>query len=431
MTKIALIGAGSVEFTRIIVADLVAFPELRKATIALHDIDEERLTTAEQLVRHMGQASGADLTVESHVDRRAALQGADFVVNEIQVGGYEATLRDFEIPAKYGVRQTIGDTIGVGGIFRGLRTIPVIVSIANDIADVCPDALLLNYANPMAMLTWAVWEGSRLENVVGLCHSVQNTHDELAEIVGVPAAEIDYLTAGLNHQAFVLRFERDGESLYPLLDQAIERDPEGLARRVRVEIYRQFGHFPTESSEHSAEYVPWFMDHDEEIERYRIPVGEYLRRSEENLAEYADTKRALADGRPLSLEGENELAPRYIHSIVTGTPRIEYGNVRNAGLIQDLPEGTCVEVPCRIDENGVHPVAIGSLPVQCAALNRTFLNVVELTLRAALEERRDHAYRAVLLDPNAGATLTVREARAMVDELIDAHGELMPEGLRP
>jgi alpha-galactosidase len=430
MIKITLIGAGSVEFTRIIVADLVAFPELRQVTIALHDIDGERLTTAEELVRHIVRASGADLTVEPHLDRRAALDAASFVVNEIQVGGYEATLRDFRIPAKYGLRQTIGDTIGVGGVFRGLRTIPVIVAIANDMADVCPDALLLNYANPMAMLTWAVWEGSRFSNVVGLCHSVQNTHDELAEIVGVPADEIDYLTAGLNHQAFVLRFERDGESLYPLLDEAIERDPQGLARRVRVELYRQFGHFPTESSEHSAEYVPWFMGHDEEIERYRIPVDEYLRRSEENLEEYEDTKRALAEGRALSLEGENELAPRYIHSMVTGTPRIEYGNVRNAGLIEDLPEGSCVEVPCRIDRDGVHPIAVGSLPVQCVALNRTFLNVVELTLRAALEERRDHAYQAVLLDPNAGATLTVREARAMVDELIDAHGELMPEGLR-
>jgi alpha-galactosidase len=430
MIKITLIGAGSVEFTRIIVADLVAFPELRQATLALHDIDEERLNTAHELVGHIVRASGADLTVEAHLDRRAALQAADFVVNEIQVGGYEATLRDFRIPAKYGLRQTIGDTIGVGGVLRGLRTIPVIVGIANDMADVCPDALLLNYANPMAMLTWAVWEGSRFSNVVGLCHSVQNTHDELAEIVGVPADEIDYLTAGLNHQAFVLRFERDGESLYPLLDEAIERDPEGLGRRVRVELYRQFGHFPTESSEHSAEYVPWFMGHDEEIERYRIPVDEYLRRSEENLEEYEDTKRALAEGRPLSLEGENELAPRYIHSIVTGTPRVEYGNVRNAGLIENLPGGSCVEVPCRIDKSGVHPIAVGSLPVQCAALNRTFLNVVELTLRAALEERRDHVYRAVLLDPNAGATLTVREARAMVDELIDAHGELMPDGLR-
>jgi alpha-galactosidase len=430
MPKITLIGAGSVEFTRIITVDLVAFPELRDATISLHDIDEERLATAERLVEHLNQAAGASLAVESHLDRRAALQGADFVVNEIQVGGFDATLRDFEIPTKYGLRQTIGDTLGVGGIFRGLRTIPVIVAIANDMADVCPDALLLNYANPMAMLCWAVWEGSRFSNVVGLCHSVQNTHEQLAEMVGVPEEEIDFLTAGLNHQAFVLRFERGGESLYPLLDRAIVQDPDGLARRVRIEIYRQFGHFPTESSEHSAEYVPWFMDHDEEIERYRIPVDEYLRRSRENLEEYEDTKRALAEGRPLPLEGENELAPRYIHSLLTGTPRLEYGNVRNDGLIDQMPHGSCVEVPCRIDADGVHPVAVGSLPVQCAALNRTFLNVVELTVRAALEERRDHIYRAVLLDPNAAATLTIREIRRMVDELVEAHGDLMPAGIR-
>jgi alpha-galactosidase len=429
MPKVTLIGAGSVEFTRIIVADLVAFPELADLTISLHDIDEERLSTAEALVRQLDKQAGSSLTVEAHADRRAALDGADFVVNEIQVGGFDATLRDFRIPAKYGVRQTIADTLGVGGIFRGLRTIPVIVSIANDMADVCPEALFLNYANPMAMLVWGVLDGARFDNIVGLCHSVQNTHEELAAIVGVPHEEIDYLTAGLNHQAFVLRFERDGESLYPLLDRAIEQDREGLARRVRVELYRQFGHFPTESSEHSAEYVPWFMNHDEEIERYRVPVDEYIRRSEENLEEYADTKRALAEGRDLSLEGENELAPRYIHSVVTGTPRIEYGNVRNDGLIDNLPDGCCVEVPCKIDQSGVQPIAVGALPVQCAALNRTFLNVVELTVRAALEGNRDHVYRAVLLDPNAGATLTIQQAHRMVDELIEAHGELMPQGL--
>jgi alpha-galactosidase len=429
MTKVTLIGAGSVEFTRIIVADLVAFPELADLTISLHDIDEERLATAEALVRQLDTQAGSSLKVEAHADRRAALDGADFVVNEIQVGGFDATLRDFRIPAKYGLRQTIADTLGVGGIFRGLRTIPVIVEIADDMAEVCPEALLLNYANPMAMLVWGVLDGARFDNIVGLCHSVQNTHEELAAIVGVPHEEIDYLTAGLNHQAFVLRFERDGESLYPLLDRAIQRDPDGLARRVRVELYRQFGHFPTESSEHSAEYVPWFMGHDDQIERYRVPVDEYIRRSEENLEEYEDTKRALAEGRDLSLEGENELAPRYIHSIVTGTPRIEYGNVRNDGLIDDLPDGCCVEVPCKIDQNGVQPIAVGALPTQCAALNRTFLNVVELTVQAALEGNRKHVYRAVLLDPNAGATLTIEQAHRMVDELIEAHGELMPDGI--
>ena len=415
MTRITLIGAGSVEFTRIIVADLVAFPELADATIALHDIDE---------------TVGSNLTVESHEDRRAALQGADFVVNEIQVGGFDATLRDFEIPAKYGLRQTIGDTLGVGGIFRGLRTIPVLLGIAADIQELCPAAWFLNYTNPMAILCQAAFHEFPELKMVGLCHSVQNTHDELAQIVGVPAEEIDYLTAGLNHQAFVLRFERNGEDLYPLLDKAIEQDPDGLGRRVRVELYRQFGHFPTESSEHSSEYVPWFMNHDEELDRYRIPVDEYLRRSRENLDEYEDTKRALADGGDIAVEGENELAPRYIHSLATGTPRLEYGNVRNDGLIDDLPHGCCVEVPVRLDADGVHPVAVGARPPQCAALNRTFLNVVDLTVRAALEERRDHVYRALMLDPNAGATLTIREIHSLVDELIEAHGDLMPAGIR-
>ncbi|MFZ0043592.1 MAG: alpha-glucosidase/alpha-galactosidase, partial [Solirubrobacteraceae bacterium] len=331
---------------------------------------------------------------------------------------------------KYGLRQTIGDTIGVGGVFRGLRTIPVLVDIANDMAELCPQAILLNYANPMAMLPWAVWEGSPLANAIGLCHSVQNTHEQLAEMVGVPVDEIQFFTAGLNHQAFVLQFERDGKSLYPLLDEAIERDPEGLGRKVRIELYRQFGFFPTESSEHSAEYVPWFMRHDDQLEHFRIPVDEYIRRSLENLEEYDEVRRLLAEGAELPIEGEGELAPRYIHSFVTGQRRLEYGNVRNDGLIDDLPQGCCVEVPCWVDGDGVHPIAVGKLPPQCAALNKTFVNVAELTMRAALEERRDHVYQAVMLDPNAGATLTIAQIRDMVDELIEAHGELMPAGIR-
>ena len=222
-------------------------------------------------------------------------------------------------------------------MFRALRTIPVMLEIADDMAEVCPEATLLNYTNPMAMLMWALDAGGRHTRMVGLCHSVQNTHNELAEIVGVPTDEIEYLTAGVNHQAFVLRFERDGESLYPLLDQAIADSPEGLARRVRVEIYRQFGYFPTESSEHGAEYVPWFMSHDDQLERYRIPVDEYIRRSLENIDEYTETKRRLGAGEPLELTPEDELAPRYIHAMVTGQERIEYGNVRNDGLIDNLP----------------------------------------------------------------------------------------------
>lgn len=428
MNKITLIGAGSVEFTRILLADLAAFPELRDCAIALHDIDSERLETAGQIARYVTGATGAAFRISSHLDRRAALDGADFVVNEIQVGGLRATLNDFEIPRKYGLRQTIADTIGIGGIFRGLRTIPVLIAIADDMAEVCPDAMLMNYANPMAMLPWSVWEGSRFQNVVGLCHSVQNTHEQLARIVGVPADDVAFLTAGVNHQAFVLRFELDGEDLYPRLDEAIARDPEGLGRTVRAELYRRLGYFPTESSEHSAEYVPWFMSHDDQIERYRIPVDEYIRRSLENLDEYEETRWRLAAGEDIEVEGEGELAPRYIHSLVTGTPRLEYGNVRNEGLLDELPPGCCVEVPCRVDGEGIHPVAIGELPPQCAALNRTFLNVAELTMCAALEGRREHVYQAAMLDPNTAATLTIGEIRSMVDELIEAHGSSYPKG---
>jgi alpha-galactosidase len=428
--KITIIGAGSVEFTRGLLADFASLSELADATIALHDIDADRLDTAMRIAHGVQRGAGSRFVLESELERRAALDGADFVVNEIQVGGLEATLRDFEIPERHGVRQTIGDTLGVGGVFRALRTIPVMLEIVRDIAEVCPGAWLLNYTNPMAMLMQAL-DGSGLHTrMVGLCHSVQNTHRLLAEIVGVPDSEISFETAGVNHQSFVLRFERNGESLYPRLDEAIERDPEGLGRRVRVELYRRFGHFPTESSEHSAEYVPWFMRHDDQLERFRIPVGEYIRRSRRNVEEYERTRARLEAGETLELTPAGELAPRYIHAMVTGEARIEHGNVRNAGLIDNLPAGDCVEVPCRIDAGGVHPVPVGALPPQCAALNRTFLAVVELTVRAVLEERRELVDQAVLLDPNAAASLTTAQSRKLVDELTAAHGKLLPRWIR-
>jgi Alpha-galactosidases/6-phospho-beta-glucosidases, family 4 of glycosyl hydrolases len=237
--------------------------------------------------------------VEASAERRPAVEGADYVINEIQVGGYRHTLMDFEIPKKYGVRQTIGDTIGIGGIFRGLRTIPVAVGIGNDLHELAPDALLLNYTNPMAMVPWAVYEGTPFANVVGVCHSVRDTHAFLAAAVGVPENDVAFRTAGFNHQCFVLRFRHrgTGEDLYPRLREVIEADPEGLGRRVRVEIFRRFGYFPTESSEHSSEYVPWFLHHDDQVERFRCEIDEYLRRSEENLADWERTKAALDAGQ--------------------------------------------------------------------------------------------------------------------------------------
>ena len=429
MTRIAFVGAGSVEFTRDLLGDILSFPELADATIALHDIDPERLATGEAMARWTNQALGAHATIEAHLDRRAALEGCDHVINMIQVGGHEATLIDFEIPKRHGLRQTIGDTLGIGGIFRSLRTIPVMLGIAADMTELCPDAWLLNYTNPMAMLCWATYEARPQTRIVGLCHSVQNTTRQLAEAAGVPYDEVTYLGAGINHQSWILRFERDGEDLYPLLDAAIDRDPE-LLRRVRVEIYRRFGRFPTESSEHSAEYLPWLMHDDEAIERYRLLVADYVGRSEENLEEYERTRELLAAGKPLELEPSNEYAPQIIHSMETGTPRVVYGNVRNSGLITNLPADACVEVPCLVDGVGVQPTWIGALPPQLAALNRTFLNVVELTVRAALEGRPEYVRQAVMLDPNASATLSLDAIWELCDELTAAHGDALPESLR-
>jgi alpha-galactosidase len=281
----------------------------------------------------------------------------------------------------------------------------------------------------MAMLCWATFAGTPQKRVVGLCHSVQNTTRQLAELVGVPFEEITFVGGGVNHQSFILRFERDGEDLYPLLDRAIEANPD-LLRRVRVQMYTRLGYFPTESSEHSAEYLPWFMRDPEAIERFRIKVADYVRMSEENLEEYEETRRRLAAGEPLPIELSNEYAPQIIHSMETGRPRVIYGNVENANLIDNLPHGACVEVPCLVDDSGLHPVHLGTLPPQLAALNRTFLNVGDLTVRAALEGNPDHVRQAALLDPNTAATLSPDQIYDLCDELTAAHGELLPEPLR-
>ena len=427
--RIVFVGAGSVEFTKNLLGDILTFPELASSEIVLHDIDPDRLETGVAIARWTNDAVGAAARISSTLDRRAALEGADYVINMVQVGGHEATLVDFEFPLRHGLRQTIGDTLGVGGIFRALRTIPVLLGTAQDMEEGCPDAWLLNYTNPMAMLCWAVYEGSPINRIVGLCHSVQGTTRRLAELVGVPFDEVTFLGAGINHQTFILRFERRGENLYPLLDAAIERDPE-LARTVRAELYRRLGYFPTESSEHGAEYVPWFMRHDELVERFRIPVGEYVRRSEENMHRYERIRSALAAGEGFAVGRTLEYASLIIHSIETGTERVVYGNVRNSGLIDNLPPGCCVEVPCLVDRAGVQPTHVGALPPQLAALNRTFANVCELTVRAALDGKREHVYHAAMLDPNTAATLTLDQIEALVDELFEAHAGALPEGLR-
>jgi alpha-galactosidase len=435
MAKVTIIGAGSVEFTRGILADLCAYEELHGSLrIALHDIDEERLAYAERAGRVLVEGAGAGYEVSSHLDRAEAFDGADYLINEIQVGGYAATRIDFDIPREFGVLQTIGDTIGIGGIMRGLRTIPVMVEMGDEMSVRCPDGLLLNYTNPMAMVPWGVWSGSAwpASRTIGVCHSVRDTHAFLARTVDVDEADVEFRTAGFNHQCFVYVFRdrRTGEDLYPRLRSIVDADPEGLGRRVRVELFKRFGYFPTESSEHSAEYVPWFLHHPDQVDRFRCEVDEYLRRSEDNLREWDELKTALDAGEELDVERNDELASQFVLALETGHEMELYGNVRNEGLIEGLPEDACVEVPMLVGAGGADPQPFGELPPQCLALNRTFLNVVELTVQAAVEGSRDLVYQAALLDPNTAATLTTAQTVDMVDHLLEAHGDLLPAAFR-
>ena len=430
ITTITFLGAGSVVFTRELMSDLLGFTDLGPLHISLHDINPERLETAVAIANATASQLGRTVTVTSSLDRRAALVGAHYVINSIQVGMHEATVRDIEIPASFGLRQTIADTIGVGGIFRALRTFPVLEGIARDILEICPDAWLLNYTNPMAMNIAYLQAIAPSLKVLGLCHSVYWTVRGLCEVIDVPFDEVSYWSAGVNHQAWVLRWERNGESLYPLLDAKIAGDPE-LRRRVRVDMYRKLGYYPTETSEHSSEYVPWYLKHDEEVERLRIAVSGYIGISEDNLREYQETRAALAAGEPLAMDRDStEYAPQVIHSMETGTKRTIFANVANHGYITNLPNNYAVEVPTAIDDMGAHPIYVGDLPLQCVALNRSFVSVGELTVQAAVTGNPTLIRNAAMVDPNTAATLTVDQIWELCNALTTAHGDLLAEPLR-
>lgn len=429
MPQIVFLGAGSVVFTRQLLADLFRFDDLPTLRIVLHDIDEARLDVARGTAEQVASRFGRDAEIVATLDRRAALEGADFVINMIQVGGIDATRVDLEVPAAAGLLQTIGDTTGVGGVFRGLRTFPVLSGIAADMTELCPDAWFLNYTNPMAMNVWWMSVVAPDIKTVGLCHSVYWTVHDLCELIGVPMEGTHYRAAGVNHQAWLVEWSRDGQDLYPLLRAAIEKDPE-LKRRVRVEIFRRIGFYPTETSEHSAEYLDWFLRSPEQIERFRLNPLEYIGISEENVAEFEHAKTALAAGDDLELEeGAAEYAPQIIHSVLTGTERIIHANVVNRGLIDNLPDGAVVEVPSRVDADGVHPLPFGSIPVQGAALNRTYLSVAELAIEAARTGDPELVRRAVLTDPNASSSLTPEQLWALCDELTERHARYLPVAL--
>ena len=441
MAKVCFVGAGSTVFAKNLLGDILSFPELAGSSISLHDIDAERLSTSALVTHRIAETLDVAPTIEASTDRRQALEGADYVITMFQVGGYEpATVTDFEIPKRYGLRQTIADTLGIGGIMRGLRTIPVLVDLGHDMEEVCGDATLLNYVNPMAMLCWAVDRATSIDTV-GLCHSVQGTAAQLADDLGVPVDEIRYRCAGSNHMAFYLEFERETAEgrvdLYPeLAVRALGEMPKRhgyLSEAVRYEMFRRLGYFVTESSEHFAEYVPWFIKagRDDLIDRFGIPLDEYPRRCEFQIAGWDEQRRRLEDpDAPLRVRRSPEYGSEIIHSMETGTPRVIYGNVPNRGLISNLPDGCCVEVPCLVDANGVQPTVVGALPPQLAALMQTNINVQSLTVEAVLEGRRDHVLHAAMLDPHTAAELDLDQIESLVDDLIDAHGDLISADLR-
>ncbi len=426
--RIALVGAGSTVFAKNIIGDVISYPELADCTIALFDIDSSRLETSRIVAEKLVSSAGASTTVEATMDRREALTNADFVISMIQVGGYRpSTVIDFEIPKKYGLRQTIADTLGIGGIMRGLRTIPVLVDIAKEMEEVCPDALFLNYVNPMAMNCWAIGRASDI-STVGLCHSVQGTAGELAKDIGVPVDEINYTCAGINHMAFYTTFERDGEDLYPAIRQVLAEGRQPEHNRVRYEMLKRTGYFVTESSEHFAEYVPWFIKRDRPdlIEDFNIPLDEYPRRCENQIAKWESMREEYEGDAPIAHKRSHEYASRIILGKVTGEPQVIYGNFPNHGLIENLPEGACVEVACLVDKNGFQPTAFGKLPVHLAAMMQTNINVQELTVEAALTGKREHIYHAAMLDPHTAAELSLDQIWHLVDDLIEAHGDYLP-----
>lgn len=460
MPRIAFIGAGSTVFAKNLLGDILSFPELADSTIVLMDIDEKRLATSEAVAHRINAAVGACGTIEATTNRRTALDGADYVICMIQVGGYKpATLIDFEIPKKYGLRQTIGDTLGIGGIMRGLRTIPVLLDIARDMEELCPEALFINYVNPMAINQWALSRGTEIRTV-GLCHSVPHTAHELAEDIGIPYEHINYLAAGINHMAFYLKFEDKytGEDLYPCIRQVIDEGRVPDWNLVRYEMFQRLGYFVTESSEHFSEYVPWFIKRDrpELIEEFNIPLDEYLARCEAQIIAWEMMQEARQNGQRVSEAAIREalkdvnLMPRMvegivhsvlnadtversveygsliIHSMETGTPRTIYGNVPNQGIITNLPEGCTVEVPCLVDANGIQPTHIGAIPPHLAALMQTNINVQSLTVEAAITGKREHIYHAAMLDPHTAAELSLEQIWSLVDDLIAAHGNGMP-----
>lgn len=430
MAKITLIGAGSVVFAKNIISDCLSYPGLNESTISLFDIDEGRLRTSELMAQQVAKRWGVAPKIIATSDPREALDGSDYAVNMIQVGGYEpCTVTDFEVPKKYGLRQTIGDTLGIGGIFRSLRTIPVMLEYGLIMESVCPDVTFLNYVNPMAMNTWAMLKGTSIKTI-GLCHSVQGSYRHLCTAIGVDPDEVNYTCAGINHMAFYLTLEHNGENLYPRIMEKVasgEYLPDW--DRVRLDMMLRIGYYITESSEHFSEYGSWFIKstHPELIEKYHIPLDEYPRRCVVQNQSWDAMTAELQAGKGFDeLHRSSEYGSRIINAIETGEAALVHGNVLNHGLIDNLPDGCCVEVPCHIDKNGIQPMKVGALPPVLAALDRSNIAVQELTVDAALTGRKESIYYAAMMDPHTASELSLDQIWSLVDDLIAAHKGWIP-----
>jgi alpha-galactosidase len=436
-------GAGSTVFARNIIGDVLLTPALQDAQIALYDIDGARLEESKIMLDNLNaniNSNRAKITAHRGAEqRRDALRDADYVVNAVQVGGYEpSTVIDFEIPKKFGLRQTIADTLGIGGIFRALRTIPVVLDFARDMEAVCPDALFLNYVNPMAMITGALLRGSSVKSV-GLCHSVQGCARGLLKSVNLAdqVKKLRWKIAGINHMAWLLEITDDGRDLYPeIKKRAAELNAKARAKEVawhkdliRFEIMLQFGFYVTESSEHNAEYMPyWIKDRFPGlIEEFRIPLDEYPRRCVQQIKNWKKTRDEIVGDKNVTHKRTHEYGSYIMEAVETDVPYRIGGNVLNKGLITNLPANACVEVPCLVDRNGVQPCVVGDLPEQCAGLNRSNINVQLLTIEAALSGKREPVYHAAMLDPHTGSELTLAQIRKLCDELFEAHGNMLPE----
>ncbi len=438
MIKITFMGAGSTVFARNVLGDCMCTPALRDSVIALYDIDEERLEDSYIILNAMNNnVNEGRAKIEKYCgveNRKDALRGATFVVNAIQVGLYDpCTIIDFEVPKKYGLRQTIADTLGIGGIMRGLRTIPVLKDFADDMEEVCPDAWFLNYTNPMAILTGYMQRYTKIKTI-GLCHSVQTCAKDLLNHLGMEdkLEGRKELIAGINHMGWLLEIEdKDGNDLYPeIRKRAAEKNAtEKHSDMVRFEYIKNFGYYCTESSEHNAEYNCFYIKdkYPGLIERYNIPLDEYPRRCVNQIAGWKAEKERILDNGQITHERSGEYASYIMEAIVTGNPYKIGGNVLNTGLIDNLPADACVEVPCLIDGKGIHPCHVGKLPVQLAAMNQTNINAQLLTINAALTKKREDIYMAAMLEPHTAAELSIDDIKAMVDELIEAHGEYMKD----